>query len=982
VRELIDREFAEALPADADPITRRRFAQLMGAAFGLAGLAGCSQPPREKILPYVRQPEGMVQGKPLFFATTMTLGGFGVGLLAKSLMGRPLKLDGNPDHPASRGATDAVAQAGILGLYDPDRSRLTTFRGRATTWENTLVALRAVLKPLGKKKGEGLRILTGTVTSPTLAKQFEAVRKRFPESRWHQYDPVNRDAILEGTKLAFGEYANPVYHLDQTDVILSLDADFLGHGPAKLAMARAFADRRRPSALKDKERPTRLYVTESTLSITGANADHRLPISASRVEALARALARKLGKGFEKIDASSKLSATEERWVSAVAKDLTAEGRKRRTVIIPGDFASPAVHALAHAMNLTLGNVGKTVTYTDPVEAAPRNQTASLRELADDMQAGRVKVLLVLGANPVYDAPADLGFASRLNRVPFRLHQGLYQDETARLCHWHVPETHFLESWGDVRAFDGTASVVQPLIAPLAADARSAYDLLDVLTGEPGRPAYDHVRDTWREVLKARDKNAPFERFWESALHDGKFEKTAFAAKEVKLTDKWADGVGKEAVPGDGLELVFRPDPALHDGRFANNSWLQELPRPITRLTWDNAALISPAAAEKLGLPNGKSGFEPDLHAPRTSLLRLNLPDREKVEIAAWIIPGLPDDSVTIHLGYGRSHAGVVGNNVGVNAYRLRDSKNLWSAPGLTLERTGKETQLACVQHHHLMENRDLVRSASYEEYHKNRHFTARGEHGEKRVPLSLYEAHEYPGYRWGMTIDLSACTGCGACVVACQAENNIPVVGKEEVLRGREMHWIRIDRYFAGSGSSPDVLFQPVLCMHCEDAPCEVVCPVGATVHSDDGLNDMVYNRCVGTRYCSNNCPYKVRRFNFFHYSEQRDPLLKLPQNPDVSVRARGVMEKCSYCVQRIRGATKDAEREGRRVFDGEILTACQAACPSQAIVFGNTNDRNSQVSRLKKLPINYGILEDLNTKPQTTYLGQVRNPNPELES
>jgi molybdopterin-containing oxidoreductase family iron-sulfur binding subunit len=618
-------------------------------------------------------------------------------------------------------------------------------------------------------------------------------------------------------------------------------------------------------------------------------------------------------------------------------------------------------------MNAALGNLGTTVGLVDPPDALPVDHAASIRELAEDMDAGRVSFLLILGGNPVFDAPADLRFAERLQKVAMRVHLSPYNDETSVLCQWHVPEAHPLECWSDARAFDGTASVVQPLIAPLYG-GKSAHELLAALAGKSQTSAYEHVRETWRKHAGGGD----FERFWRRVVHDGVVPGTAHPERAERPAAGFERAIRPSAAEGGGLRVLLRADPSIHDGRFANNGWLQELPKPMTRLTWDNAVLVAPATAERLGLANG-----------------------DVVEVAAggasvrgpvWILPGQAADCVTIHLGYGRTRVGKVGAGTGFDAYPLRTAGAPWTIPGASLRKTGERRVLACTQDHHSMEGRAPVRvalvaaPAGHHGHGETGHGDAgHGAHGED-LP-TMYPEHPYEGHAWGMSIDLNACVGCGACVVACQAENNIPVVGRDQVSRGREMHWIRVDRYFEGDLDDPDVYHQPLPCMHCENAPCEVVCPVAATTHSSEGLNDMVYNRCVGTRYCSNNCPYKVRRFNFLQYSDFETESLKLLRNPDVTVRSRGVMEKCSYCVQRINEVRIASQREDRPIRDGEIQTACQQACPARAIVFGDQNDPASRVSLLKKDPRDYALLHELNTRPRTTYLATLRNPSPDLE-
>lgn len=963
-------EFPHPAPDLTDAVSRRHFLKLMGASLALAGVTACTRQPTEHIVPYVRALEEIVPGKPLFFATAMPMAGAAIGVLVESHMGRPTKVEGNPDHPASLGATDVFAQASVLTLYDPDRSQVVTYLGSVSTWDEFLQALGTALEGQRVVKGAGLRLLTETVTSPTLARQIEAILDLFPEAKWHQYEPIHRDHVKAGARLAFGEVVETRYRFDRADVILSLDGDFLTRLPGSVAYARQFTSRRRTGSAT--ETMNRLYVVESVPTLTGSMADHRLALRASQIEALARAVARELGLVEDEL---AEFLIPHKAWIEALARDL--KRHRGASLIIAGDEQPPAVHALVHAMNHALGNVGKTVVYTEPIEARPIEQMESLQELVADMDAGRVDALIILGGNPVYTAPADLDFAERLSKVKFRVHLGLYNDETAELCHWHIPETHYLESWSDVRAYDGTVSIVQPLIAPLYG-GKSAHELLSALLGKPGQSSYAIVRETWRaEYERGRwPQYKNFEHFWQIALNRGVIEGTTLTPKSVSLKmppGGWASpsepgtaGGARQAGTQRTLEINFRPDPTIWDGRFANNGWLQELPKPLTKLTWDNAALVSPALAERLGLKNG-------------DLVRLEYRDR-LVRAPIWVLPGHPDDSVTVHLGYGRRRAGRLGTGIGFNAYVLRSSDASWFAPGVTISKTGDRYELVSTQHHHSMEGRHLVRVGTVEEYRKNPRFAQ--EMGENPAPdMTLYPGYTYQGYAWGMAIDLNACIGCNACVIACQAENNIPVVGKKEVGVGREMHWIRVDRYYRGGLDNPETYHQPVPCMHCENAPCEVVCPVGATVHDKEGLNVMVYNRCVGTRYCSNNCPYKVRRFNFKLYADWTTESFKAQRNPDVTVRSRGVMEKCTYCLQRINTVRIEAEKQNRPIRDGEILTACQQACPTEAIVFGNINDPDSRVARLKAEPLNYGILTELNTRPRTTYLAKLRNPNPEIE-
>ncbi len=964
-QDLLHREFPRHASEWEEGLDRRRFLQLAAASLALAGLSACTRQPLEAIVPYVKLPEEIVPGRPRFFATAATLGGYATGLLVESHEGRPTKIEGNPDHPASLGATDVFAQALVLGLYDPDRSQLLLELGEIRTWSAFVQRLQAALRAQQSQGGAGIRILTGTVTSPTLGDQVRSLVTRFPKARWHQYEPSGRDNVRLGARLAFGESIETRYDFSRADVVLSLDADVLIASPGSLRYARDFADRRRVRG--GQARMSRLYMIETSPTATGTLADHRLAIRSVRVPRLAVALVAELGVGGTS-GSPERLADDEARFISSAAADL--RGHAGRGIVVAGDQAPAAVHALVHAINDRLGNAGSTVLHSAPVEVEPVDQVASIRELVEDMRAGRVDLLAIIGGNPVFDAPADLGFTEALLKVPLRLRLGLEEDETSEYCHWHIPEAHTLETWTDARAYDGTVTLMQPLIEPLYA-GKSAHELLSAFLDDPPRTGREILRDYWRTTAKAAD----FESFWRLSLHDGMVPGTALPPKAATPEPGAAaralaairQAGATERADDDGLlELNFRPDPTIHDGRFANNGWLQELPKPLSKMTWDNAAYIGPAAAGRLGIASG-------------DVVEIEVEGR-KVIAPAWILPGHPDGAATVHFGYGRRKCGRVGAGIGFDAYALRTTGALWSHPGAAIRRTGGRQVLACTQEHFSMEGRDLVRVGTLAEYKDDPEFARKmGEAPPK--DSTLYPGFKYEGHAWGVAIDLSACTGCNACVVACVAENNIPVVGKDQVRRGREMHWLRIDRYYEGGPEAADAHHQPVMCMQCEQAPCEVVCPVGATSHSSEGLNDMVYNRCVGTRYCSNNCPYKVRRFNFLQYSDETTPVLKLGRNPDVTVRSRGVMEKCTYCVQRINGARITAEKEERPIKDGEIQTACQQACPTQAIVFGDINDKDSRVSRLKAEPLNYGLLEQLNTRPRTTYLAKLRNPNPDLE-
>jgi MoCo/4Fe-4S cofactor protein with predicted Tat translocation signal len=953
-REMLHREFPKGASEWLDSVSRRGFLKTMGASLALAGLTGCTRMPLTEIVPYVRQPENVVPGRPKFYATAFTLGGYAWPVLVESNMFRPTKIEGNPEHPASLGGTDVYTQASILDLYDPDRAQNITYMGDVRSWDGFMSAVKGPMNVQQSMAGSGVRILTPSVSSPTLAAQIKEYLASHPQAKWHVWEPVNRDKVYEGAKMAFGEVVETRYDLSKADVIVSLDADFLYAGfPGSTRYIRDFAARRNPDANMN-----RLYVIESTPTSTGMKADHRLPVKASEVEKQALDIALSLrvpGVVSDRIEG----------WNIAAVDLLRHKGS---SVVIVGDHQPPEVHALAHAMNAALDNVGKTVFYSDPVDANPVNRSQSLKELTDDIRNGKVDLLLILGGNPVYDAPAELEFASALksNAVQTKIYLGSHRNETAELCQWHVPEAHYLESWSDARAYDGTVSIVQPLIEPLYG-GKAAHEIITILAGQPGFTAHELVRQYWQK----QHTGADFETLWRKSLHDGFVEGTAYAPKNV--TVKSLTFPEEQPKSGDGIELNFRRDPSIYDGRFANNGWLQELPKPLTKLTWDNPVMIGPAMAERMKL-NFKDVVELEFNGKKT-------------KGAIWIQAGHPDNAVTVFLGYGRTRAGRVGTGTGFDVYPLRTSQTPWFANGVKLTKTGETYNLACTQGYQAIETPDgserpLVLERSLEEYKKHPDFAKEGEPPKE---LTLYKPQEFPyekeTYSWGMAIDLNACVGCNNCIIACQSENNIPVVGQYQTLRGRHMHWLRVDSYYSGPRENPKGFFQPVPCMQCENAPCELVCPVQATTHSTEGLNDMVYNRCVGTRYCSNNCPYKVRRFNFLLFQDWETPQFKLMRNPDVSVRSRGVMEKCTYCVQRINEHKIDAERADATVKDGTLQTACQQSCPANAIVFGNLNDPNSAVNKWKAQARNYSLLGELNTRPRTTYLAEVRNPNPELE-
>jgi molybdopterin-containing oxidoreductase family iron-sulfur binding subunit len=956
-----DDRVADEFPRHAEAWTtsdRRRFLQLMGASLALGGMQGCSSPPPEPLVPFVRAPREMTPGVPLHFATAMPAPGGALGLVVTSHMGRPTKIEGNPNHPASLGATTAHAQAEVLTLYDPDRSQTVMHAGEIATWSEFVTVLKADLEALGADAR--IHVLSPPVTSPTLARQREALFERFPQARWHEYEAGRSQAGAQAVSAGLGRPLAPIYRFDGADVVVSLDADFLAEGPATVRYARDFMSRR-GAGIEGQARgedgdatPNRLYVIETGCTPTGAAADNRLPLSPSGLASFARALAAKFG-------VPAAISGdVDERWVNGVHADLDAH--RGRSIVLAGDRQPQEVHAQALAINNALGNFGSTIEFVDAL-APSAGASDSLRNVAAALRAGEVDWLIVLDANPAYDAPPGLDFAPAMAKARHSVHFGLYNDETAAACEWHLPAAHFLESWSDARAYDGTASIVQPLIAPLYR-GKTVHDLFSALLDPVARTSYDLVRETWQ--LEWGDEFNPR---WHRALADGVIADTAFAPQ----TGTFNAAVGGESAAGESgvgsFELTLAPDPSIGDGRWANNGWLQELPKPLTKLTWTNAVLMAPADARELGVTTG-------------DMVRLER-GRRRLEAPACVVPGHPRGALTCHLGYGRTRAGNTGTNFGFNAYVLQDAPGEFILRGVSVRKLGGHVELARTQKHHVIDGRNIVHSGTLEQFAADPESILPHAHVEN---ASMYPAIEYPSFAWGMAIDLSKCMGCNACVTACQAENNVPVVGVDRVLRGREMHWLRIDTYYEGEADDPEAINQPMLCQHCEKAPCEVVCPVAATTHSDEGLNEMTYNRCIGTRYCSNNCPYKVRRFNFFEYTAGKPAVLELLQNPDVTVRSRGVMEKCTYCVQRINHARIDAKEAAigtdakATIADGSLQTACQQACPSQAIVFGDINDPESRVSRQKHDPRNYGVLSELGTQPRTTYLARIRNPHPDL--
>ncbi len=976
--EMVAKEFPSQASEWIDPVSRRAFLKVMGASMALAGLAGCTKQPDEPIYPYVTAPPDLTLGKPVYFASAFPFASGAVPVLVKSEAYRPIKVEGNPEHPYIRGGSDPITQATLLDMYDPDRSQHVLYRGDTRSWPAFLAAFRSMLADKKPSGGQGLCFLSTTVTSPTLAGQWQQAQKNYPQAKFVQYDPVNRDSHYTAAKQAFGSFVDAQYRLDQADVIVSLDADFLGGAtfPGFHKLARDYGQKRK---LDGTDAMNRLYVVESVTTSTGFKAEHRLALKPSEVAAFAAALAGAVGAGSAAGGAN--WSDHESRFLQGVTTDLKASAGK--CVVIPGEFAAPEVHLAAFAMNQALGNVGKTVVYTDPVNPMPSIQTDDLKALVADMNAGKVDWLVILNANPVYATPVDLNFEDALNRVGTIVHLGSHVDETGEIAHWHINNAHYLEMWSDARAYDGTASIVQPMIDPLYG-GHSANEILQSMLEEPDVSAYDAVRGTWKDQLAKGDP----EFNWRKALHDGWIDGTAFAPKTV--TPK--GGLGSVPAPagGDSVELAFRPDTNVYDGRYANVGWMQEIPRPVTNLSWDNAAQMSFATLEKHGLAENDA-------------VEIAMGGK-KIIAGALAVPGQSDGVVVVTLGQGR-RSGRVAGGVGYNGYLIQQSGAPWMQAGASLRKTGGTYDICVTKSHHIDQravsaggdgsgthslegneslDRGIIRYATLSEFKADPEFAHEGEgHDTPEPDDSMFPAYRYDKNAWGMSIDLNSCVGCNACVAACYAENNIPVVGRLQTKIGRIMQWIRIDTYFEGDLAAPRAHFQPMTCHQCENAPCEQVCPVGATVHTPEGLNMMIYNRCVGTRYCSNNCPYKVRRFNFLLYSDVYDwddKTLALMRNPEVSVRSRGVMEKCSYCVQRIEAVKIEADKENRNIRDGEIRTACQQACPTDAIVFGNINDRTSRVAKLKTLERTYGVLADINTRPRTTYVAGVLNINEEL--
>ncbi len=953
--------FPGAIESAGDFVSRRSFLSLMSASLALAGLAGCRRPV-EKIIPYVIPPEEVIPGVPQYYATTMPFGLQSFGLIVETHEGRPTKIEGNKDHPSTRGLADPFILASILELYDPDRSQKVMNNGSVSDWSDFDSYWKIIFDTHLADRGKGLAVIGSSFNSPTLHHLRRRFLDTFPEAHWIAYEPISDENILRGVEAATGEPQLPEYSFDRARIILSLDCDFLGSETGAIKNAANFARSRYPDI--ESNAMNRLYCVEGNHSITGAMADHRLALPPSKVEIFLLMLI----DGLKRLDLSlpAKIPSADitiefdRKFVEVLAADLFAN--KNHALICAGKTQPPTVHALVCLLNSLLNPENELVRYNRlPYALIP--DTVAFNSLMTQIKAGHISTLIMLDTNLAYCAPADIDFAQAVAGVRNKIHFGTYYDETAALSNWHLPAAHYLESWGDAVSIDGVRSVAQPLIAPLYG-GRSVVEIAAQLAAGQPENGYEIVRRTWRGIIEDS-----FEFNWRKVLHDGFYSESTpnVARPDFTPLGKYLAAEPFSSAPDirHGLELTFIQSPSTYDGRYANLSWLQELPDPVTKITWDNPARIGAALARNLDLRDG------DMIAVNNQGAVLELP--------IIVTPGIADGVIVIELGYGRTAVGRVGNGVGFNTFRLRRSQDPYFVNGVAVAKTGGRYKLVCTQEHHSMKGRPLIRQADLAYFRSHPEFAS--EMVEHPPLKSLWKEPELTGdYQWGMVIDLNSCIGCGACTIACQSENNIPVVGKEGVARGREMHWIRVDRYFSGSADSPDMLFMPVPCQHCENAPCEQVCPVQATVHDHEGLNAMVYNRCVGTRYCSNNCPYKVRRFNFFNYTKSMPETLKMLQNPDVTVRSRGVMEKCTYCIQRINRAKISAKIENRRVSDGEILTACQQACPTNAITFGDISDSASRVSKMKSDPRNYELLAELNNRPRTSYLARIKNPNPAL--
>ncbi|HKJ31222.1 MAG TPA: TAT-variant-translocated molybdopterin oxidoreductase [Balneolales bacterium] len=997
-KKFLDREFPEGASELKDGMTRKNFLRIMGASIALAGFAACRRPV-EKILPYKSRPEEVVPGNPLFYATAMPYRGSLTGLLVETHEGRPTKIEGNTEHPASMGNTNTQMQGATLGLYDPDRSHGITQNGQKKTW-NDFISFAKQNFTSDKK----VAFLCEANSSMTLNRLKKDALKKFKNAEWVTYEPFGEQNALEGNYRAFGKKLRTFNRFNEANVIVSLDADFLQQGSEQVINIGNYAKRREMKTPNNN--PNRLFVVENNYSLTGSNADHRLRVKNSEVElftyALAAALADKVN-GLEAFKGYSN-SLSNHSWISVLTEELLKN--KGKSIVVTGNDQNPAVHAAVAAINVALDNNDKTVAYYDVPTFDEGYDIERFYKLTSDLKAGKYDALVMIGTNPVFTAPSDLDFTSALKATKTTVLLSEYHDETARQTQWHVNRAHFLEQWGDGTSYTGVKSVIQPLILPLF-DGKSEIEFLNTIVNGKSEKGHKLVRDTWKSYLPASN----FEDGWEKVLNDGLLPNTEFDKPRLSIATSFAGDMkqafAKAKKPSDTeIELVIKPDNKIIDGRYGNIGWLQELPDPVTKITWDNVALMSLKTAATLGVKN-------------EDVVKIEAAGHT-VTLAAWVLPGHADNSITIWAGYGRKGVGRIAddnfgiytnNTYGTLPFKVHKFKSKNVFPFVTtdnplyhssvkVKKTGDYYPIASTQDHSSMEGRPLAREATIDEYRKDPHFAPEMEpvdgiekKGYRKFPAAMFTPQKGYDYlpQWGMSVDLNACIGCGTCTIACQAENNIPIVGKPSVKRGREMHWIRTDRYFIGNDAGdPKVIHQPVPCMQCELAPCEEVCPVAATTHSRTGLNQQTYNRCIGTRYCLNNCPYKVRRFNFFNYTKEflasgKDPeVIQMAMNPDVTVRFRGVMEKCTYCVQRLNRAQINRQLETKnqsfKPVDGSVQTACQQACPANAINFGDISDPNSKVVQTKHNDRNYIMLDVLNTRPRTSYLAKIRNPNPKL--
>jgi molybdopterin-containing oxidoreductase family iron-sulfur binding subunit len=960
-------------------ISRRSFLNVMGASLALAGLSGCRRPV-EKIIPYVVPPEEIIPGIPEFYATAMPYGLDAVGLIVENHEGRPTKIEGNPDHPSSLGKTNALIQAEILNLYDPDRSQEVLHKGQSSNWELFLADWNKHLEKINATDGQGLAVIGESSSSPTVIRLKKLFMKKFPLAKWVTYDAISNENIYNGNQAISGQKVQPVYHFDKAKIILSLDSDFLHTESRNIVNAFEFSKGRRVQ--NETDEMNRLYVVESSMTVTGGMADHRLRLSNKSIITFVKSLALQLIDeglqipGLKDNVETQGINPVEKRWIKTLATDLLKN--RGKCIITAGSGQPEKVHALVYILNSALGNANQTVDYY-PLESHLIPDRQEFAGLTSQIEQGTINTLIMLGGNPVFNSPGDLHFAETIKNISLTINLSTHVDETSQLCDWHLPCCHFLEAWGDTQSFDGFAAVTQPQIQPLFV-SKSIIQVLGMLISGSYYDGYVAVRETWKKYFDESD----FERSWHKILHDGLYKKKLVSPLnspnkyKLNVRDYWQLSKKDKNTPDPSLEIVFSGSNSVYDGRYANNSWLQELPDPVTKITWDNIARISQKTAKKFRISNSE-------------IINISANGRS-ISIPVWIIPGQADETITLELGYGRWSAGKVGTDIGIDVTELQSiKKGMTITDTVRISGTGRTYPIASTQDHHGMDTDAftadsiqeriplLIREGTLDEYKDNPTFV---DEIVDHPPLkSMWEEHQYDeSPQWGMSIDLNVCTGCNACTIACQSENNIPVVGKDEVMIGREMHWLRMDRYYTGDMDDPELVYQPVGCQHCENAPCEQVCPVAATTHTEDGLNGMTYNRCIGTRYCSNNCPYKVRRFNFFNYTKDMPELIQMAQNPDVTVRFRGVMEKCTYCVQRISKARITAKNENRSLADGDVVTACEQVCPADAIVFGDIIDPSSRISKIKSLPQDYKLLNELNTKPRTSYLAKLRNPNPEL--